>query len=36
MKLDSNLDYGKVAVLMGGTSAELDISLLSGDAIYKG
>ena len=29
-------DYGKVAVLMGGNSAERDISLLSGNAIYKG
>ena len=29
-------DYGKVAVLMGGNSAERDISLLSGNAIHKG
>ncbi len=37
MKKNHNkLDYGKVAVLMGGTSAERDISLLSGNAIYKG
>jgi D-alanine-D-alanine ligase len=28
--------YGNVAVLMGGTSAERDISLLSGSAIYEG
>jgi len=33
---ENNLKYGKVAVLMGGTSAERDISLLSGNAIYKG
>lgn len=29
-------DYGKVAVLLGGNSAERDISLLSGEAIYNG
>ena len=41
--MDSNLrltrqptDYGKVAVLFGGNSAERDISLLSGEAIYNG
>lgn len=28
--------YGNVAVLLGGTSAERDISLLSGDAIFQG
>jgi len=28
-------DFGKVALLMGGTSAERDISLLSGEAIYQ-
>ena len=28
-------DYGKVAVLMGGLSAERDISLESGQAVYK-
>jgi len=31
-----NLAYGKVAVLLGGTSAEREISLLSGNSIYKG
>jgi len=31
-----NTDFGKVALLMGGTSAERDISLLSGEAIYQG
>lgn len=31
-----NIDFGKVALLMGGTSAERDISLLSGEAIYQG
>jgi D-alanine-D-alanine ligase len=34
--LHNKLDYGKVAVLMGGTSAERGISLLSGNAIYQG
>ena len=29
-------DYGRVAVLLGGNSAERDISLLSGEAIYNG
>lgn len=28
------VDYGKVAVLMGGTSAEREISLISGKAVY--
>lgn len=28
-------DFGRVAVLLGGTSAERDISLLSGEAIYS-
>jgi len=28
-------DYGKVGVFLGGTSAERDISLLSGEAIYN-
>ncbi len=32
----NKFDYGKVAVLMGGNSAERDISLLSGNAIYQG
>ena len=31
-----NLEYGKVAVILGGTSAEREISLLSGNSIYKG
>lgn len=35
-QLDQKFSYGKVAVLMGGTSAERDISLLSGNAIYQG
>ena len=26
-------DYGKVAVLMGGSSAERDVSLMSGGAV---
>lgn len=30
----SKTDYGKVAVMMGGTSAERDISLQSGQAVY--
>ena len=29
-------DFGKVAVLYGGNSAERDISLMSGDAVYAG
>lgn len=28
-------DYGKVAVLMGGSSAERDISIVTGEAIHK-
>ena len=31
----SNLDFGKVAVLMGGWSAEREISILSGEAVLK-
>ncbi len=30
------IDFGRVAVLMGGTSTEREISLLSGHAIFKG
>ncbi len=29
------IDYGKVAVVMGGTSAEREVSLLSGNAVLK-
>ena len=36
IKKRQNIDFGKVALLMGGTSAERDISLLSGEAIYQG
>ena len=32
----SPLDFGKVAVLMGGRSAEREISLLSGNAVLAG
>jgi len=35
-RVENDFDYGNVAVLMGGTSAERDISLLSGNAVYKG
>ena len=35
-KDNTKFEYGKVAVLMGGTSAERDISLLSGKAICRG
>jgi D-alanine-D-alanine ligase len=31
----NNYNFGKVAVLLGGTSAERDISLLSGNAVLK-
>lgn len=36
MNKGNSIEYGKVAVLMGGISAERDISLLSGKAICKG
>ncbi len=32
---EANRDYGKVAVLMGGDSAERDISLETGTAVYE-
>lgn len=32
--IDSTTDFGKVAVMMGGSSAERDISLQSGQAVY--
>jgi D-alanine-D-alanine ligase len=35
MNLASNRDFGKVAVLMGGWSAEREISLLSGAAVLR-
>jgi len=35
-QISNKFDYGKVAVLMGGNSAERDISLLSGNAILNG
>jgi D-alanine-D-alanine ligase len=35
MNSSRNNDFGKVAVLMGGWSAEREISLLSGDAVLK-
>ncbi|MGB8856577.1 MAG: D-alanine--D-alanine ligase, partial [Burkholderiales bacterium] len=31
----STYNFGKVAVLLGGTSAEREISLLSGNAVLK-
>ena len=31
----TDMDFGKVAVLMGGISAERDISLLSGKAVLN-
>lgn len=34
-KQNNNKQYGKVAVLFGGTSAERDISLLSGEAVLQ-
>ncbi|HFB65324.1 MAG TPA: D-alanine--D-alanine ligase [Aeromonadales bacterium] len=34
--MNATKDYGRVAVLMGGFSAEREISLLSGEAIYQG
>lgn len=35
-QISNKFDYGNVAVLMGGNSAERDISLLSGNAIHEG
>ncbi len=36
MSIVSAADFGKVAVLMGGTSAERDVSLKSGEAVLAG
>jgi D-alanine-D-alanine ligase len=36
MSVVSAADFGKVAVLMGGTSAERDVSLKSGEAVLAG
>lgn len=35
LQITNPLDFGKVAVLMGGTAAEREISLKSGKAVYK-
>jgi len=35
-KVSNPLEFGKVAVVYGGDSAERDVSLMSGDAVYKG
>ena len=34
--IDNAKDFGKVAVVMGGTSAEREVSLISGTAVLKG
>ena len=35
MNMDNSTHFGRVAVLMGGASAEREISLLSGNAVLK-
>lgn len=35
LKITNAADFGKVAVLMGGTAAEREISLRSGNAVYQ-
>lgn len=35
LKVKKSADFGKVAVLMGGTAAEREISLRSGSAVYQ-
>lgn len=36
LKQNNAADFGKVAVLMGGNAAEREVSLRSGNAVYKG
>ena len=33
VRIESAADFGRVAVLMGGESAEREISLITGDAV---